>query len=60
MEAMLGVEADGGQHYDDAEGSAYDLARSEEVAKRGVRILRFQNHEVLQDPDAVARTIFTT
>ena len=54
---MLGVEADGGQHYD-AEGLAYDARRAEVLADLGIRVLRLQDNDVLKHSDAVARTIF--
>jgi adenine-specific DNA-methyltransferase len=56
MEANVGVEADGGQHYD-PEGKAYDERRSEVLAALGVEILRFSDYDVLKYSDAVARTI---
>jgi adenine-specific DNA-methyltransferase len=55
-EARVGVEADGGQHYD-PEGKTYDERRSHVLADRGVKILRFSDYDVLKFPDAVARTI---
>ena len=59
MEANLAVESDGGQHYD-PEGLEYDARRTRTLAGLGVRVMRFQDHEVLKHPDAVARTIFNT
>jgi adenine-specific DNA-methyltransferase len=57
MEARLGVEADGGQHYD-PEGKAYDDRRSQVLTELGVEVLRFSDYEVIKHSDAVARTIF--
>lgn len=50
------VELDGGQHLE-PEALAYDQQRSTELATLGVRVLRYQDHEVMKDPVAVARTI---
>ena len=41
-EHCLGIEADGGQHFENR-GQDYDERRTAELAKRGVRILRFTN-----------------
>jgi very-short-patch-repair endonuclease len=57
LPARLGVEADGGQHCDN-EGEEYDRTRSEALAAIGIRILRFQDHEILKHPEAVQETIF--
>jgi adenine-specific DNA-methyltransferase len=57
MDALLVVESDGGQHYD-PEGLAYDGRRTKVLEERGIRVLRFQDCDVLKHPDAVARTIF--
>jgi very-short-patch-repair endonuclease len=43
------VEADGSQH----EGSRYDAARDAWFSERGFAVLRFWNHEVTGNPDAV-------
>lgn len=51
VEAMLVVEADGGQHAD----SAYDAARDRYLQLHGWRILRFWNNDVLRNPEGVAR-----
>jgi adenine-specific DNA-methyltransferase len=46
----LVVEADGGQHLDQA---AYDRMRTRFLEASGFRVIRFWNHEVLQARDAV-------
>src|SRR5688572_18697671 len=51
MEANLAIESDGGQHYD-PEGLAYDERRTKVLAAQGVRVMRFQDDEVLKHPDA--------
>src|SRR5687767_3069533 len=54
--ASLAVELDGEQH---AEPKAveYDRRRSEVLWGRGIRVVRFADHEVLRDPGAVAKTV---
>lgn len=44
----LAVEIDGGQHLD-AENREYDEARSEYLQTQGIDVIRFWNHEVLQN-----------
>ncbi|MDE2746103.1 MAG: endonuclease domain-containing protein [Chloroflexota bacterium] len=46
----LAIELDGGQH---AERQKRDETRDQELRAKGYRILRFWNHEVLGDLDAV-------
>ena len=53
VEAMLVVEADGGQHA----GSGHDLARDRHLRQHGWRILRFWNNDVLSSPEGIARMI---
>jgi adenine-specific DNA-methyltransferase len=56
LEARLVVEVDGGQH--DAEvDRVYDLARSQWLEKDGFRVLRFWNHEVLNQLESVSEAI---
>jgi very-short-patch-repair endonuclease len=54
FEAKLVVEVDGDQH---ASQSATDNDRSDWLRSNGFRVLRFWNHEVLQQTDAVLRAI---
>ena len=46
LEARLIVEADGGQHLEQAEG---DLKRSAFLESLGYKVIRFWNHEILGD-----------
>ena len=46
LEARLIVEADGGQHLEQAED---DLKRSVFLESSGYRVIRFWNHEILCD-----------
>ncbi|MDH4554371.1 endonuclease domain-containing protein [Pseudomonas sp. BN417] len=50
---MLVVELDGGQHLE----SEADRVRDAWLARRGFKVLRFWNHEVLQQTEAVLETI---
>lgn len=52
-EAMIAVEADGGQH----NGSVRDEHRDHGLALLGWRVLRFWNTDILANPDGVAETI---
>src|SRR5689334_16854123 len=54
MRARLIVEIDGGQHADDL---LHDLERTRDLARCGFRVIRFWNHEVLQQTDAVLESI---
>ena len=50
----LVVEVNGGQHADAAHD---DAARTERLTQQGYRVLRFWNHDVLDDTDGVLETI---
>ena len=54
IQRKLVVEVDGGQH---AEHRRDDDRRSARLADQGFAVLRFWNHEVLTDTDAVVRAI---
>jgi len=54
LEASLVVEVDGGQH---AKEEARDAARTRRLEAEGYRVLRFWNHEVLGETDAVLERI---
>lgn len=54
IEAGLVVEVDGGQHAEQAE---YDARRTRYIARSGLRVLRFWNHQVLTNRDGVCSTI---
>lgn len=51
--AKLAIELDGGQHAD----SASDVSRSREIERLGYRVIRFWNHDVLENMDGVLETI---
>jgi len=50
----LVIELDGSQHLNQEE---YDLNRTSYLAKRGYRVLRFWNHDVMNNVEAVGMTI---
>jgi adenine-specific DNA-methyltransferase len=54
LEKRLIVEVDGGKHSEQAE---YDTGRTAWLEAQGFRVLRFWNHEVLQNIDAVKEVI---
>jgi very-short-patch-repair endonuclease len=52
----LAVELDGGQHADDRRAE-YDRIRTSRLKELGIRVLRFGDHEMLKNPEAVAEEI---
>ena len=56
-DALLAVELDGGGHNDDQQ-RVYDETRTNELTGAGIRVLRFWNHEVLKETEAVVTAIF--
>ncbi len=56
FEQMLVVEADGSQHAD----SARDQTRDVDLRRRGFRILRFWNNDILGNADEVLEQIMDT
>lgn len=50
------VEVDGGQHFD-AEGLANDQKRTAYLTNQGLRVLRYSNHQVFKETDAVVQDI---
>tara|TARA_R110002020_G_scaffold36426_1_gene109528 strand:- start:306 stop:617 length:312 start_codon:yes stop_codon:yes gene_type:complete len=52
--ARLIIEADGGQHAE----SLRDVKRDAELARRGFRVLRLWNNDILDRPDAVLDAIW--
>jgi len=55
LEAKLIVEVDGGQH-----GPEKDVARTAALKKRGFRIIRFWNHDVLENMEGVLEVLLET
>jgi len=56
-DAKLAIELDGGQH-NTAGARRSDRARTEYIAKRGIRILRFWDHELLSQTETVLEVIW--
>ena len=54
MEHRLVLELDGGQHVEQA---AHDAERTQFLNQEGYRVLRFWNHDVLQQTEAVLERI---
>jgi very-short-patch-repair endonuclease len=54
--AKLVIEIDGGQHFETV-GLKNDQARDQMLRALGLRVLRVDNHQVLQETDAVLQTI---
>ena len=55
-EYKLGIEADGGQHYEDI-GKKQDGLRKRALAKHGVKISRFTDLDILNNIDGVYEII---
>ena len=58
-EIGLAIELDGGQHGEN-DGEAHDREQTAQLASRGIRVLRFWNHEVLGDMDMVLVNVYRT
>ncbi|MCL6505403.1 MAG: DUF559 domain-containing protein [Bryobacteraceae bacterium] len=56
-ELQLAIELDGGQHNTE-EGKQHDQRRTQFLAEKGIRVLRFWNHDVLQDTDTVLQALW--
>ena len=54
--AKLAIELDGSQHYEQA-GQAADQARTAELEKLGITVLRFSNPDVMQNFEGVCQCI---
>jgi very-short-patch-repair endonuclease len=54
--ARLVIELDGGQHFSDGQEAA-DARRSGIIEARGIRVLRFSNHDVMTNRAGVLETI---
>jgi very-short-patch-repair endonuclease len=52
----IAIEVDGAQHYTD-KGLAYDEERSAILAGYEIQVIRFTNHEVMNDFDGVCQQI---
>jgi very-short-patch-repair endonuclease len=52
----LGIEADGGQHYEDR-NKQQDEVRTRELSKLGVEIIRFSDRDILTNIEGICETI---
>jgi len=57
LEKRLIIELDGGQHSDNQK---YDMDRTAWLDERGFEVLRFWNHDVLQQTESVIEIIIKT
>jgi very-short-patch-repair endonuclease len=55
--ANLVIECDGGQHYTE-EGLGADQNRDQTLSELGLLVLRFSNHQILTEIDAVVEQIY--
>jgi len=55
----LAVELDGGGHAEEVQAS-YDAERTAYLKHSDIQVLRFWNHQVLQEPEAVLQKIWDT
>ena len=53
----LVIEVDGSQHYED-DGQAYDEERTTYLMSKGLRVLRFDNRQVMTETDGVLAAIW--
>ena len=56
LEKRLVIEVDGG-HHAEVEQAAYDVDRTVWLRREGFRVLRFWDHEVLKEIDAVTEAV---
>lgn len=56
-EKRLAIELDGGGHADDQQ-MEYDEQRTNALVQKGITLVRFWNHEVFQETEAVLKTIW--
>lgn len=54
--ARLGIELDGAGHFT-AAGMEYDEERTQHIMQYNIRIIRFENKEVFEQPEAVLEKI---
>src|SRR5206468_4299218 len=54
--AKLAIELDGGQHHSE-EGRTKDERRARFLARQGIKVLRFWNHEVFEDTEPMLEAI---
>lgn len=57
LSANLVIECDGGQHYIE-EGLEADQNRDQTLSELGLLVLRFSNHQILTETDAVMEQVY--
>jgi very-short-patch-repair endonuclease len=55
-EYKLGIEAGGGQHYEE-KGKLRDQQRNKELSRLGVKVIRFNDRDILKNTEGVYRII---
>ena len=55
--ANLAIEIDGDSHFEGVAAKANDRIRDENLAKHGIKVLRFTNHEIMNNLQGVVETI---
>ena len=55
-EAQLAIEVDGGQHFS-TDGEARDQSRTDWLVRHGVRVIRFDNRQVLLETEGVILSV---
>ena len=58
-EERLGIELDGGQH-NEPDKKQTDKERTAFLEGKGIKIIRFWNNEVLQEPEAVLEQLYNS
>lgn len=58
-EYKIGIEADGGQHYE-SKGRQKDAIRTNELNKLGIKIIRFSDTDILKNIEGVYEVIYRT
>lgn len=53
----LAIEIDGDTHYENSESRREDVIRDHELAKLGIRVLRFTNRDIMENLDGVVSKI---
>ncbi len=56
-ECKLGIEADGGQHYEE-KNRRRDELRTKALSQKGVKVLRFNDNEILNNTEGICEEIY--
>ena len=55
-ECRIAIELDGASHFPSG-GNEYDVRRTKYLNRRGIRVIRFENRILFEDPESVVKTI---